>query len=49
VSVVAVHDMGLEKALRRLGIYERLVKGAMCCMICEGFCGFGESWGADAC
>jgi len=35
VGVVAVHDMGLEKALRRLGIYERLVKGAMCCMICE--------------
>jgi len=35
VGVVAVHDMDLEKALRRLGIYERLVKGAMCCMICE--------------
>ena len=33
--MVAVHDMDLEKALRRLGIYERLVKGAMCCMICE--------------
>ena len=35
MGVVAVHDMDLEKALRRLGIYERLVKGAMCCMICE--------------
>jgi len=33
--VVAVHDMDLEKALRRLGIYEKLVKGTMCCMICE--------------
>ena len=35
MGVVTVHDMDLEKALRRLGIYERLVKGAMCCMICE--------------
>lgn len=35
VDVVAVHDVDLEKALRKLGIYEKLVKGAMYCMICE--------------
>lgn len=35
VDVVAVHDIDLEKALRKLGIYEKLVEGSINCMICE--------------
>ncbi len=35
VNVVAVHDVDLEKALRRLDIYPKLINGTMNCMICE--------------
>ena len=35
VNVVAVHDIDLEKALRRLDIYQKLISGTMNCMICE--------------
>lgn len=35
VSVVAVHDADLEKALRRLDIYQKIINGTMNCMICE--------------
>ena len=35
MNVVAVHDLDLERALKRLGIYEKISEGAINCMICD--------------
>ena len=32
--VKAIHDSDLEKVLRRLGLYEKLVRGELKCAIC---------------
>jgi len=35
LNVVAIHEVDLEKALRRLDIYQKIINGTMNCMICE--------------
>ena len=35
VDVVALHDIDLEEALHKLGIYDEIVGGVLSCMICE--------------
>ncbi len=34
-KVKAIHDTDLERVLRKLGLYERLVRGELRCAICD--------------
>jgi len=43
VDVVALHDIDLEEALHKLGIYDEIVGRVLSCMICEDRVALGPS------